>query len=132
MSVEEDRQVAQTILQQLGGQRFIAMTGARNLVFEKKCLYFRLPRANKGIKIVRIRLMPSDTYEVKFVKQARSPSFEETEVASYDDVYAENLRGVFEAETGLATSLGTMRPAGSAVTSMSKVNPPARRPRLTR
>ena len=35
--------IATTILQQLGGSRFIAMTGAKNLVAEENALIFRLP-----------------------------------------------------------------------------------------
>ena len=127
MSTEEDRQIAQTIIQQLGGQRFLVMTGAKNLAYGAKELHFRLPKAKGGINSVVIKLTPMDTYEVKFYKIGRSPSFTVTEVSSHDDVYADNLTAIFESETGLATSLGPWRSSGT----VSQKQEP-RPPRLTR
>ncbi len=51
-------QVAQTILQQLGGRRFMAMTGARAMAAHKDGLSFKLPSnfARHGINYVKITL----------------------------------------------------------------------------
>lgn len=96
--------IARTILSQLGDNRFIAMTGAREFVQSENSLRFRLPArfAAKGINIVRVTLQPSDTYSVEFFK-ARGVKCDK--VSEADDVYAENLREVFTERTGLDCAL---------------------------
>lgn len=98
--------VANTILAQLGGRRFIAMTGAKNLGGEAKSLSFKIPKAKNGISYVKITLDPDDTYTVQFLKIYGRKV---TTVAEYSNVYADQLRNLFESNTGLYTSLGTMR-----------------------
>jgi hypothetical protein len=97
-------EVAQTILAQLGGGRFLAMTGAKNLVGGPDMLAFKLPRAAKKITHVRITLTPMDTYTVEFLNCRTTPKrmIHET-VVTHDDVYAEDLQTIFTAETGLYT-----------------------------
>lgn len=98
--------VGQTILQQLGGGRFVAMTGARGFVGGEYSLAFVLPRfAGLRINRVRITLMANDTYVVQFLRVTKSKC---ESIATHTDVYAESLRDVFTRATGLATSLGTM------------------------
>ncbi len=66
--------VATEILKQLGGNRFIAMTGATKFAYfdeNGECgLFFRLPSnfAMKGINLVKIKLTFSDTYLVTFFR----------------------------------------------------------------
>ncbi|MEY5370762.1 hypothetical protein WI850_24050, partial [Salmonella enterica subsp. enterica serovar Corvallis] len=65
------KDIAVEILNQLGGNKFIAMTGAKNFVWlEKGGLIFKLPSnfARNGINLVRIKLEPSDTYNIEFLK----------------------------------------------------------------
>lgn len=100
-----DLTVAQTILAQLGGSRFKAMTGANSFTGSADTLSFRVPKAAKGIKAVIVKLLPSDTYEVRFLGQRRAPTFEVFDVAKHDDVYCDQLQAVFTAETGLDTHL---------------------------
>ena len=97
-------QIAQTILAQLGGNRFIAMTGAKNLVDIGNGLQFKLPAnfAKSGINLVSVKLEPSDTYTVDFFK-FRGLNLTPIESASH--VFADELRGLFTATTGLDTSL---------------------------
>lgn len=106
---QAEQSVAQTILEQLGGRKFTAMTGAKNLVGGKDSLSFRLPGGGgftkNGINGVRIVLLPSDTYKVTF---SRIRGSKVTVVSEHDDIYVDALREVFEQETGLRTSLGTM------------------------
>lgn len=61
-------EVAETILKQLGGDRFIAMTGARNFLADGNALRFRLPSnfAKRRINAVRFTLNGTDTYDVVF------------------------------------------------------------------
>ncbi len=99
--------IATTILEQLGGHRFIAMTGAKNLMSDKNSLTFKLParRAKDGINCVKVALTPADTYTVTFYRQAPAPTFKVTVVSEHEDVYSDNLRTIFESATGLYTSL---------------------------
>lgn len=96
--------IASTILEQLGGQRFVALVGARSPAAIKNGLAFRLPSylALKGINAVRITLDPSDTYTVEFSK-IRGTQF--VEVSKFDGIYADGLAALFTAETGLFTVL---------------------------
>jgi len=61
---------AQQILSQLGGNRFIAMTGAKMFTQDQNALNFRLPAnfANQGINHVRIELNGNDLYDIRFGK----------------------------------------------------------------
>lgn len=98
--------VAQTILAQLGGRRFLAMTGARNCVGSDTDLAFRLPGTpgfvKRGINVVRITLTWRDTYTVVFSRLFRGTL---TEVITLEEVYAEDLQAAFTRETGLDTHL---------------------------
>lgn len=96
--------VAHTILQQLGGNKFVAMTGARDFVslshVARGALQFRLP--GRRINSVVVRLDDNDTYTVSFNRRF---GVTVTRVASESFVHADQLRAVFESHTGLATSL---------------------------
>ena len=110
-----DMTVAQTILRQLGGNRLIAMTGARNFFAFPLGLGFELPRNPSGVNQVTITYNPrSDLYGMSFLKTKRS-GLDSVTVAKFDDVYADQMREIFTRVTGLETSLGTMgRPSNPA------------------
>lgn len=97
-----DLTVANTILEQLGGRRFLAMTGAKDLLGDTDSLWLRLPRTAKGINKIRIKLEPSDTYTVIGY---RYRNLELTEIAKVSDVYCEALQRTFTSITGLDTHL---------------------------
>jgi hypothetical protein len=99
-----DLLVANTILAQLGGGgRLRAMLGAETFVGSENSLSFRFKaRAKNGSNGLYVRLDPSDTYTVEFVSVRAS---KRTVKASFEDVYAEDLRRLFESETGLYLSL---------------------------
>lgn len=104
-----DMTVANAIFAQLGGSRFSAMVGARDLMGTPDSLTFKIGRGAKdGINAVRVALDPSDTYTVTFYKMGRAPRFQVIEVATVAGVYADALRVVFTAHTGFVTSLGTL------------------------
>ena len=98
--------IAKTILQQLGGSKFLVMTGAKNLLDHGNALSMRISgnMTRNRINYVKITLDPSDTYTVEFGK-VRGTKY--TVVDSVDDVYCDKLREIFESKTGLLTSLGT-------------------------
>lgn len=94
--------VANTILAQLGGNKFIAMTGAKDISSEKDALNFKLPKMAKNkSNFITIKLV-NDEYTIKFFKYAK---FDLTEISKFDNVQASDLTKVFERETGLATKL---------------------------
>jgi hypothetical protein len=97
-------EIANTILSQIGGRQMASMTGAKNFVAIDQGLQFKLPSnfAKDGINCVRVVLDPCDTYTVTFLK-VRGTSCQQ--IASYDDTYCDQLRGLFEEVTGLRTSL---------------------------
>lgn len=99
--------VAQIILQQLGGRRFITMTGAREITLGDGYLRFKLPSgfAREGINVVSVVLNCSDTYTVEFLK-CNFKKHEEKIVAKHGNVYHNQLQPVFTEVTGLDTSLG--------------------------
>jgi hypothetical protein len=99
-------QIAATILEQLGGRRFLLMTGTKNLVAAERALIFDLPKcfAKDGINKIRIELELNDTYTLTFFRLARR-GLEVTTVAERELVYAEDLRRVFTSITGLDTRL---------------------------
>ncbi len=99
-------ETANTILAQLGGGKFLAMTGAKGLLAlsAPNGLQFKLPAnfARDGINSVRILLDPSDTYTVEFWK-VRGTSIKQ--ISTLSDVYADQLQAVFTQATGLDTHL---------------------------
>lgn len=102
MIIYSNLDVAKTILQQLGGNKFLAMTGAKNLVYDNMSLRFSVPNAKNKINLVEIKLMPDDTYTMKF---NRFYKLQITEIAVKERVMANELQSTFTAETGLDTHL---------------------------
>ena len=95
---------AQTTIKQLGGNKFIAMTGAKNFVQDskKKSISFKIGRAKKSINYVRITLNGMDTYDMEFLR-ARGGKI--TVVAKHKGIYNDQLQDIFTQETGLYTHL---------------------------
>lgn len=96
--------VAAVILEQLGGPRFLAMTGAKHLLGHPSALSFRLPSsfAKKGINFVRIELNVMDYYNITFAYIRGTEIIHEEQLR---DIDCKQLRDVFTYTTGLETSL---------------------------
>ena len=94
--------IAQTILAQLGGNRFLAMTGAKQLVALPTGLQFSFPRSakNKANKVA-IRLA-GDLYTVK-VYSLRGVNV--TERGEFEMIYGDRLAALFTEQTGFDTHL---------------------------
>jgi hypothetical protein len=100
-----DMTVANTILAQLGGNRFIAMTGAKNLMGDKDSLQFKIGAGAKDrITHVRVLLSADDTYAVTFYRIS-GRGLDVRTIREDGMVYADSLRATFEAATGFRTSL---------------------------
>lgn len=94
---------AQTILAQLGGNRFLTMTGAKQLVDMGDGLQFSigLGASNKANKVV-VRLSGLDLYEVTFY------SIRGVNVAiksQHSNIYGDRLAPLFTEQTGFDTHL---------------------------
>ncbi len=110
---ERDRKmaIATTILQQLGGHKFVVMTGAKDCLALDSGLRFRLPGGagycKQGINRVEIELAPNDTYNVSFsrVRKTERLDLQIKTIAEHFDIYCDQLQDIFTAETGLDTHL---------------------------
>ena len=103
-------EMATTTLNQLtnsnnGGNRLVAMIGAKNFMRDEKnyTIGFRFAaKAKNKANYCRIKLNSSDLYDIEFIS-IRGVSVKT--VSSHNDLYADMLKSVFEAETGLYLSL---------------------------
>ena len=97
-----DRKKAAIILKQIGGNRFIAMTGAKGFAFSDKYMSFKIGRNSKGINFVRIGHNAMDTYDMEFgfvsVKGIKVKK-------KVKGVYADMLGTMFKKYTGMNVSL---------------------------
>ena len=103
-SVNEARLDPQQLLQQLGGNRFIMMVGAKNLVVDKSKneLHMKIGRNAKGVSHVRIRLSSMDLYDMEFL-QVRAGKIK---IKSKEKgVYADQLGKMFKKNTGMNVRL---------------------------
>ncbi len=103
MNTNDNMTVATTILSQLGGRRFIAMTGAKNLLADQNSLHMKLGSGcADGITHMRVVLDADDTYTVIFFKVR---GVKVAEVSHHVGVYADSLGDVIYNATGFYTSL---------------------------
>ena len=104
MNTITDKTVAIEILKQLGGNKFIAMTGARNFTCDNNGMGFMLPgtMTKNHINWVSIKLNCMDTYDIEF-KNLRAGKIKVIDEIS--GIYNDILVSVFEDRTGLRTSL---------------------------
>ncbi|NFL43131.1 hypothetical protein FDB61_15700 [Clostridium botulinum] len=103
------------ILQQLGGNKFIVMTGAKNIIFDgNKNLQMSLPSNMSKANRLSITLEPSDTYKMIFSKFTPGRLNEETlewiegkekVIKIIENVYCDMLQNIFTQITGMYTKL---------------------------
>ena len=94
-------QVANTIVQQLGGSRKLQMfIGLKQILTASNAvtLVFPKPKHRGAVNRVRITLNGKELYDMEFIRtHGRSAKV----VSEFNDVYAEDLRDRFEEGTGL-------------------------------
>ena len=95
--------VARTILEQLGGNKFCAMTGAKNLVDCGDALAMKIGRNKTSSNYLKITLNMMDLYDVRFSRVSLKGG--ERSVTEYNNVYNDSLVDVFEKHTGMYTKL---------------------------
>lgn len=95
-------QVANTILAQLGGAgRLAMMCGCKQFVGGENSLSFKVGSNAKKVTAMMVTLDPTDTYTVA-VFTGRGINMTKREELS--DVYAEDLKRIFESTTGMYLS----------------------------
>ena len=118
----ENKRIAGTILKQLGGNRFMAMTGSK----PKYCgandngdsfMMMSLARNASKAKWMKITLTVMDTYRMEFLTEKRTKDhansfqgytawdYKTVTVAEFNDVYFDQLQELFTQVTGMYTSL---------------------------
>ena len=103
LTKEERKQIADTILQQLGGNKFIAMTGAKNFAFgDAGELTFKIGRNSSPANYVKVELNSMDTYTMTFIRGTIKGI---KDLKTIDGLYFDMLQSEFTAFTGLHTSL---------------------------
>jgi len=96
--------VADTILAQLGGSKFLAMTGAHTLLSDERALRFRIPTSAQRINFVSVWLGPGDTYDMLFYRISNN-GLEFQQIKEVRGLGTGDLRTVFTETTGRAVSL---------------------------
>lgn len=99
-----NQRIAQTIVRQIGGGMFVAMTGATFIV---PANYYGVVIRFKGCKKcqwLHVRYNSNDLYDLKFTR-FNNKTGEEIVVAQFSDIYWDQLQEIFEQTTGLYTSL---------------------------
>lgn len=92
--------IAKTILEQIGGNRFAMITGSKNFIRGRDSLTFQIPRNISGANRCKITLNANDLYDVEFFRSTiKSHSIKKVS----NDVFAEDLENIFENVTGLYT-----------------------------
>lgn len=99
-----DKTIAIEILKQLGGQKFIVMTGARNFYAFNSGMGFKVSgtMTKKRINWIKIKLNSLDTYDIEFIS-CWGDKLKLVDKAN--GVYCDMLRGIIADRTGLALSL---------------------------
>ena len=99
-SITTTSHVANEILNQLGGVRFLAMTGA-TVGYYTNTIVVKFKGCRK-FNIMFIELTGFDTYTVRFAKTVK---FEKTNIHVFANLYADQLQDTFRHVTGLYTHL---------------------------
>jgi len=94
-----DKKVAMEILRQLGGKRFIMMTGANQFLSGSNWMAFKLPRAKDGNRRVKITLNSLDLYDIKFMSLGGKTK------KVVRGIYNDMLKDVISRHTGLALTM---------------------------
>jgi hypothetical protein len=109
-----DKEIATTILGQLGGNKFVTMTGSRDFLAIKNGLRMSLVRNISGANRLEITLNFLDTYDLRFYKYSpgrlNKKTFaytddKVTEIAALNEIYCDQLQDIFTSITELYTHL---------------------------
>ena len=108
--------IAVTILQQLGGRRFVMFTGAKDFTTIDNGLRFKIGRNASKANRVEITLNGADLYDMTFIKyrpfsvkvdhrkgEVKTIEEKSETVKVWNDIYFDQLEELFTETTGLYT-----------------------------
>lgn len=111
-----NHEIATEILRQLGGNRFVAFTGARDFIAIDNGLRFKIGRNKSKTNRIEITLNGSDLYDMEFIayrpysvkidyKKGEVRTIEEKRetVRKFEDIFFDQLQELFTEVTGLYT-----------------------------
>ena len=98
----ESMEVAKTILDQLGGNMFIRMTGSNRFVALEQGIGMKLVKNNSKANYLRIKLTPADEYDIDFIKVGKNKM---EFIEQYTGAHFDQLQDIFTGVTGLLTKL---------------------------
>lgn len=109
-----NKEIASTIINQLGGSRFVVMTGSRDFIAIENGVRMTLARNYSKANRLEIVLNGDDTYSMRFYNY-QSPKFnsrtyqfcdsKETEIKEYEHIYFDQLQELFTNVTHMYTNL---------------------------
>ena len=95
--------IANEIYRQLGGNKFAAMTGAKNFIDIDNGIRMKIGRNKTNHNWMEVTLNSLDTYDVAFAKLTKLG--ERKSLKEYKNIYNDSLVELFERHTGMYTSL---------------------------
>ena len=95
-------EVAQTIIEQLGGNEFLICTGIRKILKADNRVTFQLPRNAKNATAMKITLADDDTYTLETYRIRKG---EIITLEKYEGIYWDMLQDFFEQMTELYVTL---------------------------
>jgi len=109
---------ASELLKQLGGNKFISMTGAKDLSFSGLGLTMQIGKNSKGVTHVRFQLSSKDLYDITFYSIRGSNVKTKSKEKG---VYVDQLGKIFKKNTGLKTGLKESVNEGKGVDKIMKM-----------
>ena len=106
--------VPSTILSQLGGTRFVVMTGSKNFLQDGNTLRMHLCKNRSKANRLTITLDADDTYTMRFYQYTQPRLNHKTftftdekvvEIKTFNGVYCDQLQELFTIVTGLETHM---------------------------
>jgi hypothetical protein len=108
--------IAEEIMRQLGGRRFVVMTGAKDFCSQKGAnwLEFKIGRNASKSNFIKITLTGNDDYTMEFFKVSYPrlnkktwtwSEYKKVLVKKLEGIYCDGLQDAFTETTGLYTRL---------------------------
>jgi hypothetical protein len=100
--VTHTKEIAAEILRQMGGSKFIVMTGSYNFIADGNTLCMKLRRNKSRANILYITLNSMDTYDMRF---AQFSGTDVKDLRIVEGVYDDQIQEIFTDVTGMYTHL---------------------------
>jgi hypothetical protein len=96
-------EIAKTILDQMGGNRFAVMTGSKQFIALQNGIKMKLTRNKANAQYLTITLNAMDTYDMQFFSIDKNFNLKIKQ--NVEGIYNDQLQRIFTQVTGLYTRL---------------------------